>query len=95
MPNTSERMHAFWLSQLEEAAEGLTTDADEWSASLVQRARGYARLGPVPHAGVEFERLEALRSTMRVQQSRQTGRVAEAVSKALVLLGEGGRTSSG
>src|ERR1700737_262145 len=60
VPNTSERMHSFWLSQLEEAAEGLRTDADEWSASLVQRARGYARLGPMPHVGVEYERLEAL-----------------------------------
>ena len=91
VPNTSERMHSFWLSQLEEATEGLRTDADEWSASLVQRARGYARLGPVPHFGVEYERLEALRSAMRAQQGLQTGRVAEALSKALLLLGEGGR----
>jgi hypothetical protein len=84
-------MHSFWLSQLEEAAEGLRTDADEWSASLVQRARGYARLGPVPHVGVEYERLEALRSAMRAEQGLQTGRGAEALSKALLLLGEGGR----
>jgi hypothetical protein len=45
----------------------------------------------VPHVGVEYERLEALRSAMRTQQGLQTGRVAEALSKALQLLGEGGR----
>src|ERR1017187_4724715 len=33
--NKSDRMHAFWLDQLEEAAEGLATEGAEWSASLM------------------------------------------------------------
>jgi hypothetical protein len=87
MPNNSERMHAFWLDQLEEAASGLADEGDEWSASLLQRARGYARLGPLAVKGPEFERLNQLRATLRRQQRAGTGPVALALTKALVLLG--------
>jgi hypothetical protein len=80
-------MHAFWLDQLEEAAEGLATDGDEWSASLIQRARGYARLGPVPLVGAEYDRLERLRSKLRRQQGETPGPTADALAGALVLLG--------
>jgi hypothetical protein len=82
-------MHAFWLDQLEEAAEGLATEGAEWSASLMQRARGYARLGPVPLSGAEFDRLERLRGKLRRQQSGKTGPAADAVAGALVLLSSG------
>ena len=88
--NKSDRMHAFWLDQLEEAAEGLATEGPEWSASLMQRARGYARLGPVPQVGAEYDRLERLRSKLRRQQSAETGPTADALAGALVLLGSGG-----
>jgi hypothetical protein len=79
-------MHAFWLDQLEEAAEGLATEGAEWSASLMQRARGYARLGPVPLVGAEYDRLERLRSKLRRQQGGKSGPTAEALAGALVLL---------
>jgi hypothetical protein len=82
-------MHAFWLDQLEEAAEGLATEGAEWSASLMQRARGYARLGPVPSVGPEYDRLERLRSKLRRQQGGKKGPAADAVAGALVLLSSG------
>jgi hypothetical protein len=31
----SERMHTFWLGQLEEAAAGMADDGEEWSAALL------------------------------------------------------------
>jgi hypothetical protein len=83
----SERMHTFWLGQLEEAAAGLADEGEEWSASLLQRARGYARLRPIAVVGPEYERLNQLRSRLRIQQQRGSGSVATALSKALVLLG--------
>jgi hypothetical protein len=87
MGNNSERMHAFWLGQLEEAATGMADEGDEWSASLLQRARGYARLGPLAVRGPEYERLNQLRATLRLQQRKGTGPAAVALNKALVLLG--------
>jgi len=84
--NKSDRMHAFWLDQLEEAAEGLASEGAEWSASLMQRARGYARLGPVPMVGAEYDRLEKLRGKLRRQQSGNTGPAADALAGALDLL---------
>jgi hypothetical protein len=87
--NKSDRMHAFWLDQLEEAAEGLATEGAEWSASLMQRARGYARLGPVPSVGAEYDRLERLRGKLRRQQNGKTGPAAEALAGALGILSSG------
>ena len=84
--NRNDRLHTFWLSELEEAAAGVAAEGEEWSAALVQRAKGYARLGPAPTEGEEYQRLEKIRAGLRLQRRGGDPQLAESLSHALLLL---------